>query len=33
VYLKVVLPWLLAVLARAAEPLIVKQGTALLERK
>ena len=33
VYLKVVLPWLLVVLARAAEPLIVKQGAALLERK
>ena len=33
VYLAVVLPWLLAILARAAEPLIVKQGAALLERQ
>ena len=27
------LPWLLAILARAAEPLIVKEGTAMLQRK
>ena len=33
VTLQVVLPWLLAILARAAEPLIVKQGAALLERQ
>jgi hypothetical protein len=33
VYLSVALPWLFAVLARAAEPLIVRQGTAMLERK
>jgi hypothetical protein len=33
VYLSVALPFLLALLARAAEPLIAKQGTALLERK
>jgi hypothetical protein len=31
--LRVALPWLLAVSARAAEPLIVKRGAALLERK
>jgi len=29
----VALQWLLAVPARAAEPLIVKRGAALLERK
>ncbi len=33
VYLNVALPWLFAVLARAAEPLIVREGTAMLERK
>ena len=33
VYLTVVLPWLFAVMARAAEPLIVREGTAMLERK
>lgn len=33
VYLSVALPWLFAVLARAAEPMIVSQGTAMLERK
>ena len=33
VYLNVALPWLFAILARAAEPLIVKAGTAMLERK
>ena len=33
VYLSVALPFLLALLAQAAEPLIVKQGAALLERK
>jgi hypothetical protein len=33
VYLAVVLPWLFAVMARAAEPLIVREGTAMLERK
>jgi hypothetical protein len=33
VYLTVTLPWLLAILARAAEPLIVKEGTAMLQRK
>ncbi len=33
VYLIVALPWLFAILAHAAEPLIVKQGTAMLERK
>jgi hypothetical protein len=33
VNLTVALPWLLALLARAAEPLIVKQGSAMLERK
>ncbi len=32
VYLNVGLPFLFAILARAAEPLIVKQGAALLER-
>ena len=33
VHLTVVLPWLFAILARAAEPLIVKEGTAMMERK
>ncbi len=33
VYLNVALPWLFAVLARAAEPMIVREGTAMLERK
>ena len=33
VYLNVGLPFLFAILAKAAEPLIIKQGTALLERK
>ena len=33
VYLTVGLPWLFAILARAAEPMIVKEGTAMLERK
>lgn len=33
VYLSVALPLLLAILARAAAPLIVQQGTAMLERK
>ncbi len=33
VRLNVFLPWLLANLARAAEPLIVKEGTLMLERK
>jgi hypothetical protein len=33
VQLNVFLPWLLANLARAAEPLIVKEGTLMLERK
>jgi Putative polyhydroxyalkanoic acid system protein (PHA_gran_rgn) len=33
VYLSVFLPWLLATLAHAAEPLIVKEGTLMLERK
>jgi hypothetical protein len=33
VYLAVVLPWLFAIMARAAEPLIVREGTAMLERK
>ncbi len=33
VALTVALPWLLAILARAAAPLIVKQGAAMLERK
>jgi hypothetical protein len=33
VQLNVFLPWLLANLARGAEPLIVKEGTLMLERK
>jgi hypothetical protein len=33
VYLSVALPWLFAVMARAAAPMIVKAGTAMLERK
>ena len=33
VQLNVFLPWLLATLARGAEPLIVKEGTLMLERK
>jgi hypothetical protein len=33
VHLSVVLPWMLATLAHAAEPLIVREGTAMLERK
>lgn len=33
VYLNVFLPWLLVSLVRPAEPLIVKEGTLMLERK
>jgi hypothetical protein len=33
VHLSVALPWMLAALAHAAEPLIVREGTAMLERK
>ena len=33
VYLNVFLPWLLLTLARASEPLIVKEGTLMLEKK
>ena len=32
VYLNVLLPWLLATLAQAAEPVIVREGTLMLER-